>query len=117
MSNTKLETPVSPEELAIFVKSLSAKINDQDHIAFPTCPANWRILEVTLGTKYARLVARGEVSNTSRSAYGFIDLSNGDILKADGWKKPARRARGNIRVGNVENGWNYAIRAYGVTIL
>lgn len=28
--------------------------------------------------------------------WGFIDLSNGDILKAESWSKPAKHARGNI---------------------
>jgi hypothetical protein len=43
---------------------------------------------------------------------GFIDLTNGDILKADGWKAPAKHARGNIRVGNAENLWNGAFTGH-----
>lgn len=32
----------------------------------------------------------------SRSAHAFIDRDTGNILKPDGWKKPARGVRGNI---------------------
>lgn len=31
-----------------------------------------------------------------RSVFCFINAANGDVLKADGWKKPAKHARGNI---------------------
>lgn len=37
-----------------------------------------------------------------RSVHCFIDKTTGDILKADGWKKPARWARGNIFVSSTE---------------
>jgi hypothetical protein len=46
------------------------------------------------GTKYARIVVSS--AGPQRSAYGFIDLTTGDLLKADGWKKPAKHVRGNI---------------------
>jgi hypothetical protein len=35
-------------------------------------------------------------SGSSIDAYGFIDLKNGDLLKAASWKAPAMHARGNI---------------------
>lgn len=35
----------------------------------------------------------------SRSAHCFVDMTNGDILKPDSWKKPAKHARGNIFSG------------------
>ncbi len=53
------------------------------------------------GRRYVRIWRReldndGNIRNDNRgSAYCFID-KNGDILKPDGWKKPAKHARGNI---------------------
>lgn len=47
------------------------------------------------GKKYARLVAFNP-STKGRSAFGFVDLTNGDILKAAGWSAPAKGVRGNI---------------------
>jgi hypothetical protein len=49
--------------------------------------------EVEYGKKYARIV-KNEYQQSS--VYCFIDLTNGNILKADGWKKPAKGARGSI---------------------
>lgn len=46
-------------------------------------------IRVDFGTKYARIV-RGD------SAYCFVNMGNGDILKCAGWKAPAKHARGNI---------------------
>lgn len=45
------------------------------------------------GKKYLRIV---KTDGASRSAHSFIDLANGDVLKPDGWKRPAKGARGNI---------------------
>lgn|SRR5512141_1379008 len=47
------------------------------------------------GNKYIRIV-RTDANGKSRSVHCFIDKSNGDVLKADGWKRPAKHARGNI---------------------
>jgi hypothetical protein len=55
------------------------------------------------GPKYLRLFRKSIINPVSgqfqRTCYCFIDLANGDILKADGWKKPAKHARGNIFKG------------------
>ena len=32
----------------------------------------------------------------SRSVHCFVDMATGDVLKADGWSRPAKHARGNI---------------------
>jgi hypothetical protein len=47
-------------------------------------------LEATIGPKYAKVVSDGS------SAWCFIDMSNGDILKAASWGRPAKTARGTI---------------------
>lgn len=40
----------------------------------------------------------------NRSVYCFIDASNGDLLKAEGWKKPAKGKRGSIFNPNYDVG-------------
>ena len=50
-------------------------------------------LSIMWGRKYARIV-RGE--GMHRSVFGFVDLSNGNLLKAATWKKPAKHPRGNV---------------------
>jgi len=39
--------------------------------------------------KYCRLT-------DGRSSFCFIDMTNGDVLKAETWRKPAKHARSNI---------------------
>jgi hypothetical protein len=33
---------------------------------------------------------------SEHSAHSFVDIETGDVLKAAGWKVPAKHARGNI---------------------
>lgn len=51
----------------------------------------------TRGPKFARIVGDSGV-------FCFIDLADGSILKADGWKKPAKHSRGNIANGAADVG-------------
>lgn len=54
---------------------------------FPTLqPSPWR---ADHGKRYIRVVSGDGV-------HCFVDKTNGDVLKADGWKRPAKHARGNI---------------------
>lgn len=53
-------------------------------------------LGYTLGKKYARIIAEREPGSKSGSAYCFVNLQNGDILKTKSWASPAKGARGNI---------------------
>lgn len=63
---------------------------------------NWEVkISVEFGKKYARIVKE---SFGSRSAYCFVDMTTGDILKAAGWKVPAKGIRGNIRNGAADVG-------------
>lgn len=51
-------------------------------------------LKLAGGRRYLRIA---KVDHTgSRSAYGFIDTKNGNVLKAAGWKRPAKGVRSNI---------------------
>ena len=51
------------------------------------------------GRRYAKLV-RSNQSGSDRSVHCFVDLTNGDVLKAASWKAPAKHARGNIHDAN-----------------
>ncbi len=62
-------------------------------MAGTSIPNYYEPFEVQNGQKYARIIVN---AHGSRSVYCFIDLSNGDILKADSWKKPAKGKRGSI---------------------
>lgn len=55
----------------------------------PWIPDREKVALFTDGAKYWRVV-RGS------SAWCFVDRDTGDILKADGWKKPAKGARGSV---------------------
>ena len=83
--DTKFETA-----LAEFVQDSQNKITElykQYKLSIPTLTVNKR------GKKFWRIV---RVDGGSRSAWGFIDITTGDILKAASWASPAKHPRGNI---------------------
>ncbi len=56
------------------------------------------------GRKYIRIVHEyvmpgQQASGRGRSVHCFIDAETGDLLKAAGWKAPAKGARGNLLTG------------------
>jgi hypothetical protein len=51
------------------------------------------LITVERGKRYAKLVCDDGIS---RCVHCFVDLTNGDILKAASWKAPAKHTRGNI---------------------
>jgi len=72
---------------------------DYDYSGFMANHSDWTpeliFDNITKRNKFARIWAVNH--SGSRSAWGFINLENGDVLKADGWKAPALNfARGNI---------------------
>jgi hypothetical protein len=83
-----MSKPVTTEQLVSFRTLLQAKFYPE---------AQEPVITIEPGAKYARIVL---TQGPSRSAYGFIDLANGDLLKSDSWKKPAKHARGNIFASN-----------------
>jgi hypothetical protein len=78
------------EQLETFRTALEAKLKALN----AAHPAQAPTIRLDIMQKYARIVTvrHGDIL----SAYGFVDLANGDILKAAGWKVPAKHARGNI---------------------
>ena len=51
-------------------------------------------LDYTDGKKYIRIFQI--TAGGQKYAWAFIDKTTGDVLKPDGWKRPAKHARGNI---------------------
>lgn len=47
-----------------------------------------------IGSKYIKIV---KTNGTSKSAYCFVEISTGNILKSANWKTPAKGTRGNIK--------------------
>lgn len=45
------------------------------------------------GSRYVRIV---HTNGAQRFSYCFVDKTNGDVLKSESWKKPAKHARSNI---------------------
>lgn len=108
----EVEIEVTPEELAEFITDLSAALNAYGHAEYPETPLNWEVCFHDGGTKYARISKRVEGGighNFHRGVHCFVDLSNGNILKAAGYKGPDKKnPRGNIREGDASNRWNNA---------
>ena len=91
------ETSCHPQES--FQMALERFVNNinefrRAHFAkwFPrTTPATVSVMEG--GKVYIRVVSE---EPGSRGVYCFVNVLTGDILKADGWKRPAKGARGSI---------------------
>lgn len=82
--NTRLQIDVFLKSLTEFVNS---RIDPQHHEA--------ATFSVEFGRKYAKIIQGRHYGG--RSVYCFVDLENGDILKAATWKAPAPRGkRGSI---------------------
>jgi hypothetical protein len=94
--NTNAQTQDFQTSLDNFCKLLQDKINEhyKKDFAVLTPPT----ITVDIGSKYIRIVRNENNANCSpsRSVWGFVNRANGDILKAAGWKAPAKHARGSI---------------------
>ena len=77
------------------IKAQSA--SDADYVRSGCNPFHAPKLSAMHGKRYIRIVSE---SPGSRCSWAFIDQTNGDVLKADGWKAPAKGARGNIYDAN-----------------
>lgn len=83
------------------------------------------VIEPVIGKKYARIVRREQWINEDKSvneaiggsAHCFIDLENGNVLKADGWKRPAPQVRGNIFAEDFDIGVGRAVGEFGAVYL
>lgn len=117
--NETSNTAVTTEELNAFVAAVSERHEAGLKAAYPTCNLNWERIEHTVGRRYAKLFTlRPEVAQVNgeyeitgyraSSAFAFIDLTTGAILKPAGYNTPAKHSRGNIRTGDASNLWGGA---------
>ena len=100
--------PVTDDELQDFRVALEDKIRAEHRQLYPSLPLP--DISFMRGPRYTRIV-KSEGAH-SRSAYGFIDMQNGDLLKSAGWKAPAKHARGNLRGADPLQGCNRHGMAY-----
>jgi hypothetical protein len=107
MNVQQLEAVRTRDEVAaripLFVEAIQAAVDTYFAAHLKNLKPDQISGPVMVGTKYCRIVKEDAPDKSGvgchpgqRSVWGFIDLSNGDILKAAGWKAPAKHARGNI---------------------
>ena len=53
-------------------------------------------IDVSYGKKYAKIIKCKPNTFNPESVHSFVNLENGDILKAASWKAPAKGVRGNV---------------------
>ena len=83
--------PTFKAALDTFVSQAQA-IVDAHMASFVNLPRE--VLTVEPGRRYVRVVRSN--GGSSRSVYCFIDSTNGNVLKAESWKKPHPMMRGNV---------------------
>ncbi len=94
---------MNTDNLNSFVEGCQKLVNEQ----YKDSPLPIPQLTISMGKRYAKIVRDDTVQ---RSVYCFVDPVTGDVLKAAGWAKPAKGARGNIN--NPDNGLS-RMSAYG----
>ena len=87
------------QQIKTFVSKINGEIESDPYFSdHPTGPD--LVITVKFGRKYAKLLA-----NNGGSAWGFVDMTTGDLLKPAGWSAPAKHSRGNI--ATAQYGKNY----------
>lgn len=79
--------------LARWLAGVTEATRDYYRAQFPTLVAPMFTTE--RGMRYVRVVTV-QPGRGGRSAYCFVDMTTGDLLKPHGWKGPAKGARGSI---------------------
>lgn len=94
--------------LGAFVNATQAKIDAY----FKANLTNLQAPQLTVepGSKNVRIVSSGLAN---RSVHCFVRIEDGAILKAAGWKAPAKHARGSIFVNQGQD----AVGVYGANYL
>ncbi len=80
--------------LASFVKGCQEIVDNhfEENYSKLTSPE----LKINTGKRYVRIERHDRGNMSSISVHAFVDMTNGDVFKAAGWKAPAKHARGNI---------------------
>lgn len=105
---SKNATPEFTRALATFVNGIQTRSNARFAQDFPmlTPPT----FTVEPGRKNVRVVSS---DGTSRYVFCFVRIADGAVLKAAGWKAPAKHARGSIYV----NAGQDAVGEYGANYI
>lgn len=111
MSNTAFTVaPVTGSDIQAFVDGVQAMM-DKVYANSASKP----VMKISEGgKKYIRVVKLNYADDQHGSAYCFIELATGHILKPAGWKVPAKHSRGNINTPT--KGVEY-VGAYGPAYL
>lgn len=85
---------ITEAAIQTFVEAVTTKV----HAHFDTHYTRLAkpVFSAMRGPRFTRIVREDP---GSRSVYCFVDNETGAILKAAGWKAPAKHARGNIANG------------------
>ena len=98
------EAAMTAYEVTLATLDLVGWMNGGDH--GKPVPEGYRY-GVQDGKRYIKIWmdARG-----SKSVHAFVDKRNGDLLKAAGWKAPAKGARGNVltNLGDIFDRWDWS---------
>lgn len=89
-------------EALAYVNEISEVIRKNYETVFPNIAAGIDAgARAEVGRRYVKIISTEtrEGKTHDRSAFGFVDLTNGDILKAASWNAPAKHARGNVMNG------------------
>lgn len=84
---------MNTETLTEFVALCQHVVDTYMAAHFPRNPP--KSISAEVGKRYARIVIQSG-SGLDRSVFGFVDMTNGDLLKAASWKGPAKGVRGNV---------------------
>jgi hypothetical protein len=79
-------------EVERWLSACQAVVDESDKTR--TCPAR-KLMATEGGRRFLRIVAEGGYVSGPH-AWAFIDMTNGDVLRADGWKRPDNKPRGNL---------------------
>jgi hypothetical protein len=85
---------VSTETLTLWLGHAQAAV-DADYGTTRFSGSAPRLSIAPGGRRYAKIVAHDEDGRRER-VHAFVDLVTGDVLRAEGWRKPVPGARGNI---------------------
>jgi hypothetical protein len=86
------------EALARFVFVMQQAINEYFRTEYPGLHLRGQVPQLVVdpnGVKYVRVVQRDKGSEHG-SAWCFVEVATGNILKCDGYKRPAKGVRGSI---------------------
>ena len=110
------DAPMNPCEVQVQLEKYMAMVQEKNEQYYKICGfthSDPDHISADYGKKYARIVKNDQLSG-SRSVHTFVNMLNGDILKAGGGSAPQKNGvRGNIFADDLganrvtEHGANY----------